>query len=397
MIEPLILSHSAIVNAAGNGMAATLAALRSGRSGLRPCDFPGADVESHIGRVEGLEERPVRSDLAAYECRNNRLAQMGLEADGFAAAVERAAARYGAGRIAVIMGSSTSGVEEGEQAYRQRSDPEGGLPAAFDFAQTHDFYSLAAFVQAYLGLEGPSTVVSAACASSSKVFADAWQWIAAGVCDAAVVGGVDSLCLMTLRGFNALELLSRGPCRPNDAERTGLSIGEAAGFTLLERPSGASDGAVALLGYGESSDAHHMSSPHPEGKGAVMAMTAALRRAGLTPDAIDYVNLHGTGTKANDRIEDRSVFETLGGEVPVSSSKAWTGHALGAAGIAEALICALCLRDGFIPQNLNLRQLDPEFRCAVQRESREQPLRRVLSNSFGFGGSNCSLVLGRLP
>lgn len=397
MMDPLILSHSAIVSAAGNGMDATLAALRAGHSGLRPCDFPGAEVQSHIGRVEGLETRPVRGDLAGYDCRNNRLAQMGLEADGFTAAVARAAARYGPDRIAVIMGSSTSGVEEGEQAYRKRRGPDAPLPAAFDFARTHDFYSLAAFVQAYLGLRGPSTVVSAACASSSKVFADAWQWITAGICDAAVVGGVDSLCLMTLRGFNALELLSRGPCRPNDAERTGLSIGEAAGFALLERPDAADGGDVALLGYGESSDAHHMSSPHPEGKGAIMAMTAALRRAGLPPDAIDYVNLHGTGTKANDRIEDRAVFETLGGAVPVSSTKAWTGHALGAAGIAEALICSLCLREGLIPQNLNLRRLDPAFRCAVQRETETRPIQRALSNSFGFGGSNCSLVLGRLP
>lgn len=395
MIEPLILSHGATVNAAGHGLTATLDALRKGRSGLRPCDFEGAGVESYIGRVEGLEESPVRGDLAIYDCRNNRLAQMGLEADGFAAAVAQAAARYGPDRIAVIMGTSTSGVERGEQAYRQWGAADDPLQANFDFAHTHDFCSLASFVKDYLGLEGPSTVISAACASSSKVFADAWQWIATGVCDAVVVGGVDSLCLMTLRGFNALELLSRGPCRPNDAARTGLSIGEAAGFALLERPSGAKAGDVALLGYGEASDAHHMSSPHPEGKGAIMAMTAALTRAGLTPADIDYVNLHGTGTKANDRIEDLAVSRTLGETVPVSSTKGWTGHTLGAAGIIEALICALCLREGLLPQNLNLQQLDPDFRCAVQQVTEERSIRRVLSNSFGFGGSNCSLVLGQ--
>ncbi len=395
MIRPLVLTHFTTVNACGQGLDETLEALRAGRSGLRACDFDDADLDTYIGRVLGIEAAPLREDLADYDCRNNRLAQMALRTDGFEATVAAAAARYGPERIAVIVGSSTSGVGEGEIAYQRRSAPDGPLPEPFKFSQTHDFYSLARFVQGYLGLTGPNTTVSAACASSSKVFADAWQWIEAGVCDAAVVGGVDSLCLMTLRGFNSLELLSDGPCRPNDVARSGISIGEAAGFALVERMTATvPEGAIALYGYGESSDAYHMSSPHPEGKGAILAMQDALARADLRPGDIDYINLHGTGSGANDRIEDKAVYGLFGSRVPTSSTKGWTGHALGAAGITEAVISCLCLREGFIPANLNLRTLDPDFLSAVQPRSRDLPIRRVISNSFGFGGNNCSVLLG---
>ena len=397
MTAPLILTSTTTVNACGRGLDETMAALRAGRSGLRPCDFDGVALDTYIGRVPGVEEAPVASALAQFDCRNNRLAQMALETDGFAAAVAAAAGRHGPERIAVIMGSSTSGVSEGEAAYRNRDPESGALPAAFDFAATHDFYSLPRFVSAYLNLTGPSTTVSAACASSNKVFADAWQWIRSGVCDGAVVGGVDSLCRLTLRGFNALELLSRDPCRPNDAARSGLSIGEAAGFALLERIPSPATGSIALLGYGESSDAYHMSAPHPEGKGAILAMEAALARAALGPGDIDYINLHGTGSRANDRVEDRAICGIFGATVPTSSTKGWTGHALGAAGITEAVISSLCLGEGFIPPNLGLQNLDPEFRSAVQRTPLDRPIQRVLSNSFGFGGSNCSIILGRVP
>jgi 3-oxoacyl-[acyl-carrier-protein] synthase-1 len=395
MIRPLFLTSYTTVNACGRGLEETMGALRDGRSGLRPCDFDGAEVDTYIGRVAGVEEEPLTGDLADFDCRNNRLARMALRSDGFETAVAEAAERYGPDRIAVIMGSSTSGVGEGETAYRERGSEEGDLPASFNFSHTHDFYSLARFVAAYLGLTGPNTTVSAACASSNKVFADAWQWIEAGICDAVVVGGVDSLCLLTLRGFNSLELLSRGPCRPNDVARSGISIAEAAGFALIERPRAQAAGSIALLGYGESSDAYHMSSPHPEGKGAILAMRAALERASLQPGEIDYINLHGTGSSANDRVEDRAVYGIFGGGVPTGSTKGWTGHALGAAGITEAVISCLCLREGFIPPNLNLQTLDPDFRSAVQQSPLDRPIRRVLNNSFGFGGCNCSIILGR--
>jgi 3-oxoacyl-[acyl-carrier-protein] synthase-1 len=229
------------------------------------------------------------------------------------------------------------------------------------------------------------------------VFASARRAIESGLIDAAVVGGVDSLCLTTLYGFHSLQLVSRLPCRPFDVARDGISIGEAAAFALLEPASAGltDDRAVLLLGTGESSDAYHMSAPHPEGRGARAAMLAALASAGLEPAAIDYINYHGTGTVSNDEAEARAVYAVLGSQVPGSSTKGATGHTLGAAGALEAVICALALRHQFMPGGTNTVEVDPALKVSYLREARVAPLGYVMSNSFGFGGSNCSLVLGQ--
>lgn len=392
----LAISHLSIVNSLGAGVQATLKALQERRSGLTPCAFETVALDTYVGQVAGLDELRVRSDLDAYDCRNNRLAQLCLERDGFTAAVAAARERYGAERIGVFMGTSTSGILEIELAYRRRDLRTGALPADFHYAETQNSFSLADFVCRYLGLEGPVFVVSSACSSTAKVFGNAARMMAAGVCDAAVVGGADTLCLTTLYGFNSLGLVSRAPCRPYDAERDGISIGEGAGFALLEKAAGqpASD-AIVLLGIGESCDAFHMSTPHPEGLGAKLAMQRALDSAGLGPEAIDYINLHGTATKANDISEDKAVFETFGAATPCSSTKGWTGHLLGAAGITEAIISIIAIRNEFLPGSLNTRKVDPALKCTYLLENRDARVDRVLSNSFGFGGSNCSLVLGR--
>jgi 3-oxoacyl-[acyl-carrier-protein] synthase-1 len=245
-----------------------------------------------------------------------------------------------------------------------------------------------------LGLDGPGLVVSSACASTTKVFATAARMIETGLCDAAIVGGADSLCLTTLYGFNALQLLAEGPCRPFDADRAGLSIGEAAGFALLERPAPANRDAPLVLGVGESSDAHHMSTPHPEGAGASLSMARALESAGLRPDAIDYVNLHGTATRIGDAAEDRAVASLFGTGTPCSSTKGHTGHALGASGIVEAVIAALAITEGLLPGSPHTNARDPALQCRYVTVARPARIRRVLSNSFGFGGSNASLILG---
>jgi 3-oxoacyl-[acyl-carrier-protein] synthase-1 len=391
-MKPLAVTAFSVVSPLGRGRAATLEALRARRGGLRPNDFADAPLETWIGRVDGLEEAPLEGELGRYDCRNNRLAALGFEEDGFAAAVARARERYGAGRIAVLLGTTTSGIAETERAWRERQ-PDGSLPRWYRYRETHNLYSLADFVRRRARLEGPTTTVSTACSSSAKVFAAAQRLIEAGFADAAVVGGVDTLCRMTLHGFHSLELLARGPCRPCDAERDGLSIGEAAGFALLERAARAASG-LALLGYGESSDAYHMSSPHPQGAGAAAAMRAALERAGVPPHEVDYINLHGTGTPANDRAEDAAVHAVFGDAVPCSSTKGWTGHTLGAAGIVEAVVSLLCIEHGLLPGSLNLRHVDPALRSRIALEAEARALRRVLSNSFGFGGSNCSLLFG---
>lgn len=394
-MTPLAITSVSTANPLGRGCDATFAALHSRRGGLRRNDLAFAPLDTFIGRVEGLEDEPVAIELAQFDCRNHRLAQLGLRQDGFEEAVDRARSRYGAHRIAVLIGTSTSGIRETENAFCQRDPGTGALPPVFRYRETHNVFSGAEFVRSQLKLQGPAAVISTACSSSAKVFASAHRMIETGYADAAVVGGVDSLCLTTLYGFGSLELLSRGPCRPCDAKRDGISIGEAAGFALLERVADGESG-IGLVGYGESSDAYHMSSPHPEGQGAYRAMRDALMRARISEAEVDYVNMHGTGTPANDRSEDRALFRLFGVSTPCSSTKGWTGHTLGAAGILEAIISVLCMREGYVPGSLNVRQIDPEFqsRIAVEPETRE--LRYVLSNSFGFGGNNCSLVFGRL-
>jgi 3-oxoacyl-[acyl-carrier-protein] synthase-1 len=395
-MKPLVLSALSTVNALGVGLDATARGLRENRSGLRFCDYEDARLDTYIGRVDGVEQAPIEDALARYDCRNNRLAQMALRADGFADVVAAAAGRYGADRIALILGTSTSGLREGERAFARRAPETGALPAEFRFNETQDHHSLAAFVQGSLSLQGPAATVSTACSSSAKVFADAAQLIDAGICDAAVVGGADSLCLLTLYGFKSLELTADAPCCPNDAARSGISIGEAAGFALLERADAVADGAVALLlGYGESADAYHMSAPHPEGLGAELAMRRALEMAGLAPGAVDYLNEHGTGSRQNDQVEDAAIARVFGDGMRSSSTKGATGHTLGAAGILEIAICCLAMRHGFIPGNVNLQALDPAFRCRVEAATTVRAVRHALNNSFGFGGSNCSILLGR--
>ncbi|MFO1352211.1 MAG: beta-ketoacyl-[acyl-carrier-protein] synthase family protein [Gammaproteobacteria bacterium] len=393
-MKPLAVTAYTTVNALGRGVAASLRALREERGALRPCDFEDAYIPTWIGRVEGLESDALVDELAAYDCRNQRLAQLGLRQDDFSATVAAAAERYGAERVGVFIGTSTSGVLSTEHAYRAR-DAGGALPAGFSYRHTHDIASVAEFTQRYLGLTGPAFGISTACSSSAKAFASAYHHLQVGFCDAAVVGGVDSLCLTTLYGFKSLELASSQPCRPWDVEREGLSLGEAASFALLEWPRPGTRG-IALLGYGESSDAHHMSAAHPEGVGARQAMAQALTRAGLPAADIDYINLHGTATPSNDASEDKAVITLFGGRTLCSSTKGWTGHALGAAGALEAVFAFLCLEHGFIPASLKTRQLDPALAAPIVLATREQPVRTVLSNSFGFGGSNCSLLFGRL-
>jgi 3-oxoacyl-[acyl-carrier-protein] synthase I len=378
----------------GAGLEASRRALREGRTGLAPLDFETVALDTYAGEIEGIDHVRVPSKLAGFDCRNNRAAELGLAQDGFVDAVEASKREHGADRIGVFIGTSTAGILHTELAYRRRDPANGALPADFDYRRTHNTFSAAEYARERLGLKGPCAAISTACSSSAKAFASAARLMDAGLIDAAVVGGVDTLCLTTLYGFNSLELLSAEPCRPYDAERAGISIGEAAAFFLLER---APRGDVALLGFGESSDAHHMSSPHPEGLGAQRAMKEALDRAGISAGDIDYVNLHGTGTQSNDASEDRAVVTLFGDGVPVNSTKGMTGHTLGAAGAVEAVVSALAIEEGIIPASPGTRTIDPALRARYEKSSRGERIDRVLSNSFGFGGSNCSLVFGRAP
>ncbi|MBC8119361.1 MAG: beta-ketoacyl-[acyl-carrier-protein] synthase family protein [Burkholderiaceae bacterium] len=395
--DPLSITSYTATTAVGHGRTALLDALRTRRSGLRRFEecsgFAGENpppLDTWIGEVEGLQSMPLPAQFVRYECRNNRLAWLALHQDGFIDHARALVQRYDRARVAVIIGTSTSGIGQAELAFRAR-DVQGRLPPSFDYGATLNNFSAPSLIAAALDVTGPTFAVSTACSSSAKVFATAARLMRAGWIDAALVGGVDSLCLTTLCGFSSLDLLSPEPCRPFDRARKGISIGEGAGFALLERGVPAP---VHLLGAGESSDAHHMSTPHPEGLGARLAMAGALDAAGLEPGAVDYINLHGTATRANDPAEGRAVAQVFGA-TPSSSSKGWFGHLLGAAGIVESVVALLALEHGLLPGTLNTRDIDPDCPNTVLLDNEVRAIDVALSNSFGFGGSNCSVVFGR--
>lgn len=391
-IQPLAIRAYTATTALGRGREAQAGALRERRSGLRRNDFGKAPLDTWIGRVDGLEDAALPQALAPWECRNNRLAWLALQQDGLIDAVEGLKRRYGPDRIAVVLGTSTASIGATEEAYERLED--GRFPADLDRPRIHTPHSLGGFVQEALQLGGPCVTVATACSSSAKVFAQASRLIDAGLADAALVGGVDTLCGSVLFGFNSLELVSAQPCRPFDAARNGLSLGEAGGFAVLERTAGGESG-LQLRGYGESSDAHHMSAPHPEGLGAHLAMRDALARAGIAADDVGYLNLHGTATPANDTIEARAVAALFPPALHASSTKGWTGHTLGAAGIVESVFALLALENAMLPGILNSEKPDPDNGPQIRFENASRAIRYAMNNSFGFGGNNCSLVFAR--
>lgn len=381
-----------LVTPIGTGKTEVAAALLAGtRAGLVPRDdlIPGRTV---MAGVAATEPPP------GPEPRNNRLMRLAL--DQIADAVEQEVRRFGRDRVAVVVGTSTAGIAEGEDAflaYRRT----GSWPEGFHYRQ-QETGGLGDFVARTLGLEGPAYTVATACSSSGKVFASARRLLAAGLCDAVVVGGADTLCRMTLGGFASLEAMSAGLSQPFSRNRDGINIGEAAAAFLLTRDPAP----VSLLGVGESSDAHHVSAPDPEGRGALAAMRTALDDAGLAPDAIGYVNLHGTGTPLNDSMEGKAVNALFGPAVPCSSTKGMTGHMLGAAGSCEAAFLWLTLHpdtnpEGLLPPHLWDGVADPEIPPLAltgpgsRLSGRGGGRAAMLSNSFAFGGSNVALVLGR--
>jgi 3-oxoacyl-[acyl-carrier-protein] synthase I len=384
---------SSLVSCCGIGWAAHRAALRDAASGLAPNDFaPASEIATWIGRVDGVEAVSVPPPLHDCDCRNNRLALLALQQDGLAEAIAQAARRHGRDRIGVVVGTSTSGILSTELAVRAAA--AAGIAARFApgyYDDCHNMFATARFVRAWCRLEGPALTISTACSSSAKAFVTARRWIALRRCDAVVVAGVDSLALSTLHGFRALQLLSSERCRPFAATRAGISIGEAAAIALLE----AAPSDVALAGAGETCDAHHMSTPPADGEGARRAMQAALADAGLDAAAIDYINLHGTGTRVNDAAEAAAVHALFGAHAAASSTKGATGHTLGAAGALEALLCVAALREGLVPANVGGETSDPALPLAPASAPRMAPLRHALTNSFGFGGSNCTLIFAR--
>lgn len=385
----IYLQPPGVICAAGHDLATLRDAVFADAPGgvaLNDRVWPGHEL--HLGAVR--VELPSVAHLPLQQrSRNNALLLAALAQ--IRPQVDEAIAHHGAHRIGVVLGTSTSGVGESEAAVAALAR-DGQLPAGFHVEQ-QGLGSPATLLAEVLGLGGPRYVVSTACSSGAKALASGARLLKAGLCDAVLVGGVDALCGMTVAGFTALDSVDPARCRPMSATRSGINIGEGAALFVLSRePS-----AVRLSGWGESSDAHHISAPEPSGRGAIAAMREALQRAGLAPADIGYLNLHGTATPQNDAMESRAVAELFGLGLPCSSTKPLTGHALGAAGAIEAAIAWLTVAgDGRLPVHHFDGQRDAELPpIALVTPGRRLPEapRHVMSNSFAFGGNNASLVL----
>ncbi len=391
--KPVTISAYSAISHCGYGNAALYQALRGNRSSLAPLAVFEIPFITQVGEIY-TPLPSISKDLKVYESRNAQVALAALNhpEDGVRSAIEQSKSRYGVDRIGVVLGTSTSGLYESEAAYAKFL-VQHKMPDDFNFVTRHAYQATARFLQKELGLEGPCYAISTACSSSAKAIAAGQRLIVSGVCDAVLVGGVDTLCRLTLRGFKSLDLLSATQCQPMDQQRCGINIGEAGALLVLERSSETTSTKAQLLAVGESSDAYHMSSPHPEGRGAMLAMNKALQFAGLEAGDIDYLNLHATGTRINDQVEALAVYQVFN-EVRCSGTKSLTGHTLGAAGALEAVIALLALQHQFIPGTANLENVDKEFNCQVIKNPIEnQKLNIVMSNSFGFGGNNASLII----
>jgi 3-oxoacyl-[acyl-carrier-protein] synthase-1 len=385
----IYLQDMAWISALGRGEAAREALFAPQAGGVAPTEGLTPGRVLHLGRVlerlPSLDEQPLR-----FRSRSNALLAAALQ--DLRPAAERALARVGPQRVAIVLGVSAAGLAEGTTAANQFREP-GGWPADYDYAQ-QEMGNAAAFLACALGAGGPAYTISTACSSGAKALAAGARLLRAGIADTVIAGGVDALSAFTIAGFSALESVSAERCNPLSAHRQGINIGEGAALFVLGREPGP----VRLSGWGESSDAHHMSAPEPGGRGALAAMRQALQRAQLRPADIAYVNLHGTATPQNDAMESRAVAELLGTSVPVSSTKPLTGHTLAAAGAVEAAVCWHTLVDnpaGRLPPHWWDGVRDPalpEVRVAAAGETLGRAPRHILSNSFAFGGSNACLV-----
>ena len=395
LISPVAVIAYSALSACGQGNKALYQALSENHSGLAPLELLNVPFNTYVGAIS----QPLQSlhpELIDYDTRNSRVALTALNDidSGVRVAIEELKSKYGSQRIGVVIGTSTSGLYETEEAYSELIKTNK-MPADFHFVKQHAYQATARFLQVELGLCGVCYAVSTACSSGAKAIAAGQRLIASDVCDAVLVGGVDTLCRLTLRGFHSLDLVSENPCKPMDRNRQGLNIGEAAGLLVLEKCCSSNANNMKLLAVGESADAYHMSTPHPEGVGAISAMKNSLLMAGLSVDMLDYLNLHATATKINDRVESAAVYSIFADNVKCSGTKGLTGHTLGASGALETIITLLALQYQFIPGTHGLEELEVDCKCQVVKTPlHDQKLKIAMSNSFGFGGNNASVLVG---
>ncbi|HXW53667.1 MAG TPA: beta-ketoacyl synthase N-terminal-like domain-containing protein [Myxococcota bacterium] len=390
-IAPSFISAFTLSSAIGMGNTETVQALREERSGLSELALSPVG-RTWFGKIADQNHAAIPDELALYSNSCTRMIASALLKDDFFAKIKIAKERFGESRIACFLGTITSAICEMELLYQTFPDQwnyEPKIPLEYHAS----INSLTQFTREFLGITGPYATISTACSSSAKVFATAHRYLAAGLCDAAVVAGVEAQCELLIYGFRALGVLSSSKCKPWDKNRDGINIGAAAGFALMTRkPTSPED--FTLRGYGETSDGYHMTSPHPEGLGVEICMRQALSSAGLKPKDIDYINSHGSATTMNDITEDGAITRVFGEGALVTSTKGYTGHTQGAAGITEAILLMLAMKEGFVPANINAVEIDSQLKCQVPLTNLTKNLRFGLTNSMGFGGNNATLIFG---
>jgi 3-oxoacyl-[acyl-carrier-protein] synthase-1 len=389
---PVYLNDLGLNNALGIDKQSVCANLLANNNhGMRAYEKLYSGKKAYVGEVQA-NLVSIPAELVVYDCRNNQLIASAYEQ--IRAHVESCKAKYGSDRVGVILGTSTSGILSSEIGFKQKLQV-GDFPENFDYRQ-QEIGTAAEFLSKYAELMGPAYVISTACSASGKAIAAAARLLEANICDAVIAGGSDSLCELTLNGFDSLDVMADKICTPYSKTRNGINIGEGAALFLMSRePS-----AIKLIGSGESSDAHHMSAPHPDALGAQQAMQQALTMAGIAARDVGYINLHGTATPQNDKMEGYAIEQIFGHETYCTSTKPLTGHTLGAAGAQDLALCWLLLSDynpdKMLPRQLSDHQVDPELaliHVLTEPKTWEKPI--FMSNSFGFGGSNVSLLIER--
>ncbi len=389
------------MTALGIGWQPNAEGFRAGRTAFRPVSL--FDVSRQ--RVKTAAEVDLPESLPPLQLNARQLARLDRPARMLLLAAHEAWQQAGwapDGQIPLVLGTTAGGMALGEAYFRQAvSIPEHKQAqptrALYYQAQTQGRTVADAF-----GFTGPVTIVSNACAAGSNAVGEAWELLRRGRAVRVLTGGFDALSQLVFSGFDSLQALSPTVCRPFDAGRDGLALGEGAALLALETLDSARQRGAAilgeLLGYGSVIDRHHLTQPQPAGDAALAAMTLACERAGVTPAGVDYINAHGTGTPLNDSAEAQAIRRWAGeraSSLPVSSTKAGIGHLLGGAGAVEAVICLMALREGWLPPELAFEQPDPACNFPIIREPRDAKLNVALSNSFGFGGVNATLIFRR--
>jgi 3-oxoacyl-[acyl-carrier-protein] synthase II len=397
----VVITGAGIITALGIGWKPNAEGFRAGKTAMRPVSLFDASRQ----RVKTAAEVDLPNTLPSTRLTARQLQRMDRATKLLLLAAHEAWQQAGwqpSENLPLVLGTTSGGMSLGEAYYRQAIEKPKDARQQATRVQHYQAQRQALDVADTFGFHGPITLIANACASGANSIGHAWDSLRRGHAERVLTGGYDALSQMVFAGFDSLQALSPTQCRPFDAHRDGLALGEGAGILALETLDSAKKRNAEILGeivgYGAATDAHHLTQPHPNGDAALASMTAACAAAKLTPDAISYINAHGTGTPLNDAAEAAAINRWAGEHatgIPVSSTKSSIGHLLGGAGSVEAVICLMALREQWLPPTSTLQTLEPACTFPVVQKPTDAKVEYALTNSFGFGGANASLILRR--